>query len=69
MALEKGGQKVELITPDEAARLLRVSRRTISRLCEDQKIPAAKIGFQWRIDKVALLSWFTSHGSYGQWLR
>jgi excisionase family DNA binding protein len=38
----------EIMTPSEAADLLRVSRQTVVRLFEQKKIPAQKIGVLWR---------------------
>jgi excisionase family DNA binding protein len=39
----------ELLTVDEVAAYLRVSRSTVWRWCQAKKIPAFKIGREWRI--------------------
>lgn len=41
--------KDELITPEEAARLLRVSTHTVYRALRKGKLPGGKVGNQWRI--------------------
>jgi excisionase family DNA binding protein len=55
METNKQRPKPELITIDDAANILNVSRRTVSRLCSEGKISAVRIGFQWRIHRRALL--------------
>ena len=44
----------ELISINEAARMLNVSTRTVNRLCLDGKVKAVRIGSQWRINRKAL---------------
>ena len=44
----------ELISINEAARMLTVSTRTVNRLCLDGKVKAVRIGSQWRINRKAL---------------
>ena len=44
----------ELLTIDEAAKFLRINRRTAWRWCRSGKLPAFKMGHQWRIGKSAL---------------
>ena len=39
-----------LLTTKEAAEYLRVSRATILRCCRAGRLPAVRIGRQWRID-------------------
>lgn len=39
----------ELLTVDEVAAYLRVSRSTVWRWCQAKKVPAFKIGREWRI--------------------
>jgi excisionase family DNA binding protein len=51
MSLREIGSSLDMISADEAARILRVSPRTVRRLCIDRKIPAVKVGNQWRIDR------------------
>ena len=44
----------EIMTPKEAAEYLKVSKPTIYKLLRQRKIPARRLGYQWRIWKVAL---------------
>jgi excisionase family DNA binding protein len=39
----------DLLTVEEAAAYLRVSRATVWRWCKSRKVPAVKIGREWRI--------------------
>lgn len=43
-----------VLTVEEAADLLKVSKVTIRRWCADGKLPAFKIGREWRINKLEL---------------
>lgn len=45
----------ELIGVREAADILNVSSRTVTRLCGLNKIKSVKIGFQWRVNRAALM--------------
>ena len=47
----------ELITVEELARYLRVTKKTIYRLLKGGKIPATKIGKQWRFDRASIDQW------------
>lgn len=47
----------ELMTLQEVADYLRVTRKTVYRLLEVGKIPAAKVGRQWRFDKPEIDEW------------
>lgn len=55
----KGGimKEDDLLTTEEVARYLRVDKYTIYRLVSQQKIPAFKIGIQWRFKKSLLERW------------
>lgn len=39
-----------MLSPHRAATLLGISRRTLDRLVKDGRIPAVRIGGNWRID-------------------
>jgi excisionase family DNA binding protein len=54
MSAEIGGG---LLTLEEAAALLRVSPNTVYKMCREGKIPAAKVGRQWRILETELANW------------
>jgi len=47
----------ELITVEETAEYLRVTKKTIYRLLRRGAIPATKVGQQWRFDKAAIDEW------------
>ena len=44
----------ELLTPEEAARYLRVNPQTVYRLLRGGRCPGVKVGRQWRIRKADL---------------
>ncbi len=54
----------ELMTSEEVAEYLRVTGRTIYRLLSRGKIPATKVGNQWRFNKVSINEWL-QQGSVG----
>lgn len=39
----------DYLTPEEAAKILKVSKYTIIRRCEQHQLPAIKLGHKWRI--------------------
>lgn len=47
----------ELMTVDELAEYLKVTKKTIYRMLSNQNIPAAKIGRQWRFEKNVINNW------------
>jgi excisionase family DNA binding protein len=47
----------EVLTPDEAADLLRSDAATVIAMAEDGKLPARKVGDEWRYTRSALLRW------------
>jgi excisionase family DNA binding protein len=47
----------EVLTRDQAASLLQVCNKTVSRLVERQGLPAVRIGREYRIRRSALLKW------------
>ncbi len=47
----------ELMTVEEIADYLRVTEKTIYRLLRQRKIPATKVGHQWRFDKASIDKW------------
>jgi excisionase family DNA binding protein len=49
----------ELLTLKETARLLRVNPRTAWRWCKNGRLPAVKIGHEWRVRKGDLLALLT----------
>lgn len=51
------GEMTQLMTLQEMADYLRVTKKTIYRLLRRGKIPATKVGHQWRFDKTAIDEW------------
>jgi excisionase family DNA binding protein len=49
--------QIRLLTLDEAAELLQVSKRTLQRMIQSKKLPAFKVGKQWRIRTTQLQRW------------
>jgi excisionase family DNA binding protein len=47
-------QQDDLLTIEEAAEYLRLSKKTAWRWCKSGRLPAFKIGHQWRISKADL---------------
>jgi excisionase family DNA binding protein len=47
----------EVLTPDEAADLLRSDAATVIAMAEDGKLPARRVGDEWRFTRSALLRW------------
>ena len=48
-------QSEEYLTPEETAKLLRVTRRTVYNWLKEGKLPALKYGRSWRIHRSELL--------------
>jgi len=48
---------VKLMTVEEVGGYLRVAKKTIYRLLKRGKIPATKVGRQWRFDKTSIDEW------------
>jgi len=55
--MESTDTSVKLLTPSEAASLLKVSKRTLQRMIQAKQIPAFKVGGQWRISESRLEEW------------
>lgn len=51
---------LRFITLAEAASLLQISKRTLFRLIYKKKIPALKVGGQWRISESRLKEWINN---------
>jgi excisionase family DNA binding protein len=48
---------IRLLTLDEAAALLQVSKRTLQRMIKTGELPAFKVGGQWRLRETQLRQW------------
>jgi len=52
-----------LMTLEEVADYLRVTRKTIYRLVEKRAIPSTRVGHQWRFDREAVEAWLRQNSS------
>ncbi len=52
----------EMLTLAEAAEILRIAERTAYDLARQRRIPAAKVGGQWRIRRAELDAWLDKGG-------
>jgi excisionase family DNA binding protein len=55
--MESKLDQIRLLTLAEAAGLLQVSIRTLQRMIRSRKLPAFKVGGQWRIRESQLQLW------------
>ncbi|WP_422678788.1 methyltransferase domain-containing protein [Clostridium thermosuccinogenes] len=53
----------EILTMEEAAELFGVSVKTFIKLLKEEKVPARKIGREWRFSRKALIDWLSSGDS------
>jgi excisionase family DNA binding protein len=51
----------DIMTLEEVASYLRVKPQTIYSWAQDKKIPAAKLGKEWRFKKGIIDEWFLEH--------
>lgn len=49
----------EILTMEEAAELFNVSVKTFIKLLKEEKVPARKIGREWRFSRKALIDWLS----------
>ncbi|OFZ54754.1 MAG: hypothetical protein A2428_01025 [Bdellovibrionales bacterium RIFOXYC1_FULL_54_43] len=52
------------MTVEEVAAYLRVSRETIYKLVQQNKIPASKLGNQWRFNRERVDQWLSAKSNY-----
>jgi excisionase family DNA binding protein len=55
-----------LLTLDEIAAFLAVSRDTVYRMAQRGKIPAVKVGNQWRFVKTEVTAWLNANHNASQ---
>lgn len=53
----------EILTLEEAAELFNVSIKTFIKLLKEEKVPARKIGREWRFSRMALIQWLSDGNS------
>jgi excisionase family DNA binding protein len=58
--MENELEPLKLLTLNEAAELLQVSRRTLQRMLNRKELAALKVGGQWRIHEKRLAQWLES---------
>ncbi len=51
----------ELMTLEEVAAYLRLSKDTLYRMAQTGKIPASKVGNQWRFRRTEIDTWLEQH--------
>jgi excisionase family DNA binding protein len=57
MEMENDPDQLRLLTLQETAELLQVSRRTVWRMIRHNELPAFKIGNLWRVNERYLTKW------------
>ena len=57
----------EIMTMDELAEYLKISKSTLYKLATGNRLPGTKIGKRWRFHRGAIVEWLRSHpqGSAG----
>ena len=55
--MENGLEPLKVLTVEQTAELLQVSQRTVNRMIQDKKLPAFKVGGQWRVRESQLTKW------------
>jgi excisionase family DNA binding protein len=63
--MEQNFDSIRLLTLDEAATLLQVSKRTLHRMIKTNELPAFKVGGQWRLRETQLRQWVEDQESSG----
>lgn len=51
----------EIMTLEDVARYLKLTPQTIYTWAQEKKIPAAKLGKEWRFKKSVIDEWFNQH--------
>ena len=55
--MENDLEPLLLLTLDEAAKVLQVSKRTVRRMVDEKEFPAFKVGGQWRVRESEVANW------------
>ena len=55
--MENDVEPIHLLTLDEAAEVLQVSKRTVRRMVDQKEFPAFKVGGQWRVRESEVAKW------------
>ena len=55
-------EPIEILTPDQAAELLGITKRVVLRMAKNKELPAFKLGgLLWRFNKSHLVKWMADH--------
>ena len=54
-------QNAEIMSIEQLARYLDISRSTLYKLAQDGKLPGQKVGRRWRFHKDAIDDWLKQH--------
>lgn len=55
-----------ILKPQEAADYLRISIRTLQKLCNEGKVPATRVVKHWRFRKEKIDKWFDENNVFGR---
>jgi excisionase family DNA binding protein len=67
-SLEPAPVELEVLTAEGAGNLLGVSARKVLELARKGKLPARKIGREWRFRRTALLNWLGKADQVPDWV-
>jgi two-component system probable response regulator PhcQ len=65
-AAERGAKFGDLKTPEQIARYLNINKFTVYRLVTEKKIPAFKVGNQWRFKQEMIDAWMMAKSNIGK---
>jgi excisionase family DNA binding protein len=63
LAIIEGSMQEILLTAEQVARYLRIDKFTVYRLVAQKKMPAFKVGNQWRFKKILLDDWLKKNSN------
>ena len=62
--MSESSTEIEILTLSEAARLIRVSEKTLGEMARTRRIPSQKVGREWRFSRSALEAWFAGEAHH-----
>ena len=65
IAISEEPMQENLLTAEQVAHYLKVDKFTVYRLVTKKKIPAFKVGNQWRFDKKIIDAWLLKNSNMG----
>jgi two-component system, probable response regulator PhcQ len=66
VAADRGAKFGDLKTPEQIARYLNINKFTVYRLVTEKKIPAFKVGNQWRFKQEMIDAWMMAKSNIGK---